>query len=89
MDWIKWGKKLLYLPVWWMALLSVTSAAALTAVFSQGWTDSPLAYAAYAVSFYTLVVVTVFCVTEGPRRWRCIMGSYPCCGCCWHGLSAS
>lgn len=70
MDWKKKGKKLLYPPVWLLALLTVVSAVALTAVFIKGWEESVAAYVTYAVAFYTLTVVAVFCVQVLPRRYR-------------------
>ena len=68
MDW----KKFLFLPVWLIFLLTVFSAAALVAVFVNGWDTSPVAYAVYAVSFYTLCVVTVYCVTVLPKQYGSI-----------------
>ena len=70
MDWKKIGKKLLFPPVWLMILLTVLSAAGLTAVFVKGWETSPVAYAVYVAAFYTLCVVTVFCVMVLPKRYR-------------------
>jgi len=69
MDWKKTGKKLLYPPVWLLALLTVISGAALVAVFVKGWEQSVAAYIAYVVAFYTLTVVTVFCVQVLPKRY--------------------
>lgn len=70
MDWKKLGKKLLYPPVWLMAVLTVLSAAALTAVFLKGWDESPVAYAVYVLAFYTLSVVTLFCAIVLPKRYK-------------------
>lgn len=70
MDWKKIGKKLLVPPIWLMILLTVLSAAALIAVFLNGWDSSPVAYIVYVLAFYTLSVVTVFCVMVLPNQYR-------------------
>ncbi len=70
MNWTLLGKKLLFPPVWLMLLLTAASAAGLIAVFVNGWESAPIAYALYALSFYTLTVVTVFCVMVLPRQYR-------------------
>ena len=62
MDWKKLGKKLLFPPVWRMALLTIISAVALTLIFVKGMEQSILAYIVYVLAFYALSVVTVFCV---------------------------
>ncbi len=72
MDWKKIGKKLLFPPVWLMVLLTVISATSLTAVFIKGWEQTVPAYAVYVLSFYTLSVVTVFCVMVLPKRYSTI-----------------
>ena len=69
MDWKKLGKKLLFPPIWLMAVLTVLSAVGLSFVFIKGWETSVIAYGIYALSFYTLSVVTVFCVMVLPRHW--------------------
>ncbi len=66
MDW----KKLLFLPVWLMALLTVISAAALVVIFVNGWEQTVVAYMAYVVAFYTLIVDCVFCCMVLPKRYR-------------------
>lgn len=70
MNWKLLGKKLLFPPVWLMLLLTAASATGLIAVFVNGWENAPIAYALYALSFYTLTVVTVFCVMVLPRQYR-------------------
>lgn len=70
MDWKKIGKKLLFPPVWLMILLTVLSAAALVAVFLNGWDTSPIAYIVYVLAFYTLSVVTVFCAMVLPKQYK-------------------
>lgn len=70
MDWKKLWKKLLFPPVWLMAVLAVICAVLLIAVFLQGWEESPVAYAVYAVSFYTLSAITVFCIMVLPGKTR-------------------
>lgn len=70
MDWRKIGKKLLFPPIWLMAVLTLISAAGLTAVFVKGWEMSPIAYILYVVAFYTLSVVCVFCAMVLPKRQK-------------------
>ncbi len=70
MDWRKIGKKLLFPPIWLMAVLTLISAAMLIWVFVTGRSESPVAYAVYVLSFYTLSVVTVFCVMVLPGQYR-------------------
>ena len=70
MDWKKIGKKILFPPVWLMILLTVFSAAGLTAVFVKGWETAPVAYAIYVAAFYTLCVVSVFCIMVLPKQYR-------------------
>lgn len=76
MDWKMIGKKLLFPPVWVMVLLTVISAAGLIAVFVGGWETLWIAYGLYALAFYTLSVVTLFCVTVLPGRYRKIKGKF-------------
>lgn len=66
MDW----KKLLFPPVWLMALLTAASAGLLALVFVKGWEEAPIAYAIYVLAFYTLTVVCVFCSMVLPKRYR-------------------
>ena len=72
MDWKKLGEKLLFPPVWRMALLTIISAVALTLVFVKGMERSILAYIVYVLAFYTLSVVTVFCVMVLPKQYSTI-----------------
>ena len=72
MDWKKCGKKLLFPPVWLLALLVILSAAGLTLIFTDGMEQSVPAYIAYALSFYTLSVVTVFFIVVFPKQYGAI-----------------
>ena len=72
MDWKKIGKKLLFPPVWLMVLLAIVSAVALIFVFIKGMEQSIPAYIVYVLAFYTLSVVTVFCVMVLPRQYSTI-----------------
>ena len=62
-------KKLLFPPAWLMILLTLISAAGLVVVFVKGWETAVIAYVIYVVSFYTLTVVTVFCVLVLPKQY--------------------
>lgn len=70
MDWKKLGKKLLFPPIWVMVILMIISAAALITVFVNGWAETVAAYMIFALSFYTLSVVTLFCVMVLPKQYR-------------------
>ena len=69
MDWKKIGEKLLFPPVWLMVLLTALSAVLLTMVFVRGWEQHVVAYFIYVLAFYTLSVVTVFCVMVLPKQY--------------------
>lgn len=68
-DWKKVGKKLLFPQIWIIALLTVICTVALVAIFVNGWEMSPLAYASYVLSFYTLTVICIVC-------WKVLLGYY-------------
>lgn len=74
MDWKAFGKKLLFPPAWVTLILAVFSAAALPLVFIKGLSETPAAYVVYAVAFYALCVVSVFCGVVLPKRYRNIRG---------------
>jgi len=66
--------RLLFPPVWLILLLTVFSAAALTAVFVKGWDTSPIAYAVYVIAFYTLSVFCLACWKTFPGYYRSVRG---------------
>ena len=70
MDWKKFGRKLLFPPVWLMLLLTAASAALLVMVFLKGWEEAPIAYGIYVLAFYTLTVVCIFCSMVLPKRYK-------------------
>ena len=70
MDWKKIGWKLLFPPVWVMVLLVIVSAAALPVIFVCGMEQTVFAYILYALSFYTLSVVSIFCALVLPKQYR-------------------
>ena len=72
MDWKKIGKKLLFPPIWLMVILVIISAAALAFVFVKGMEQSIPAYIVYVLAFYTLSVLTVFCVMVLPKQYSTI-----------------
>lgn len=69
MDWKKTAKKLLFPPVWLMVLLTIASVVLLTMVFVKGWEQQVIAYFVYVLSFYTLSVVTLYCVMVLPKQY--------------------
>ena len=70
MDWKKLGKKLLFPPVWLLVLLTIVSAVLLIMVFLKGWEQQAVAYFVYALAFYTLCVVTLFCALVLPKQYH-------------------
>ena len=72
MDWKKIGKKLLFPPLWLLVILVPVSAAALTFVFLCGMEMTLPAYLVYALAFYTLSVVTVYCVMVLPGQYSTV-----------------
>ena len=72
MDWKKIGKKLLFPPIYLLVILVILSAVALTFVFVKGMEETIPAYIIYVLAFYTLSVVTVFCVMVPPKQYSTI-----------------
>lgn len=73
MDWKKTFKKVLFTPIWLVAVLSVLSAAGLILVFTQKLEQTPLAYGIYVLSAYALTVLTLLCIQKFPemlQRYR-------------------
>lgn len=52
-----------------MAVLTVASAVLLTMVFVKHWDQQIIAYFVYVLAFYTLSVVTLFCVMVLPKQY--------------------
>ena len=65
-------KKLLFPPLWLMLSLLVLCAVSLPYVFINGLVNSPVAYGIYALSFYTLCVVCLFCALMLPGQYKSI-----------------
>lgn len=63
-------KKLIFIPVWLMILLTVISVVGLAAVFLNGWDGSAISYAVYVLSFYTLSVLCVFFSMVFPKKYE-------------------
>lgn len=72
MNWKTFFKKLILPPFWLMLLLTVFSAVSLAMIFLEGQSESPAAYIVYAVSFYTVCVISIFCGMVLPKRYRAI-----------------
>lgn len=70
MDLKQLGKKLLYPPIWVMAVLIVICTAGLVGVFAGGFEQSILGYIVYVLSFYTLSVFTLYCILVLPGNFR-------------------
>ncbi|MGN0657221.1 MAG: hypothetical protein ACI4KR_10550 [Ruminiclostridium sp.] len=69
---MEWKKliKLLYPPVWLIAILTPICTAALIIVFMLGYDEHPLAYAAYVLSAYTLTVVVMWLIKVLPKHYK-------------------
>lgn len=65
-------KKLLFPPLWLMLLLTLLCAAALAMVFVKNLSMHPVAYAVYALSFYTLTVLCLYCSLVLPKQYKTI-----------------
>ena len=72
MDWKKIGKKLLFPPIWLMVTLVLVSAVALVLVFVRGMEETIPAYIVYVLAFYTLSVLSAFCVMVLPKQYSTI-----------------
>ena len=72
MDWKKIGKKLLFPPIYLLVILVILCAVALAFVFVKGMEETIPAYIVYVLAFYTLSVVTVFCVMVLPKQYSTI-----------------
>lgn len=70
MDWKTIWKKLVFPPVWLTILLLAFSTAALPLIFLNKLTKTPVAYAVYALAFYTLCVLSVFFALVLPRQYK-------------------
>lgn len=68
--WKEICKKILFPPAWLMILLTVISAVLLPLVFLKGWETSPIAYAVYVVSFYTLTILCAFFAYRFPKQYK-------------------
>ena len=72
MDWKKIGKKLLFPPIYLLVILVIVSALALSLIFVHGMEQTIPAYLVYALAFYTLSTVTVYCVLVLPKQYSTI-----------------
>ena len=72
MDWKAFWKKFVFPPVWLMAILLIVSAVGLPVVFVKGMIETPVAYIVYAVAFYTVCVISVFCAVVLPKQYKSI-----------------
>lgn len=70
MNWKKIGNKLLFPPIWVIAVLTIISGAALVIIFVKGLEETPAAYAVYMTAFYTLAADCVFFWRVFPKHYR-------------------
>lgn len=72
MQWKKLAKKSLFPPLWLTAVLTVLCTVALVLIFVKKLEESPLAYAVYVVSFYTVCVISIFLGITLPKKYKSI-----------------
>ena len=72
MDWKKICRKLLLPPAWLMVILAILSCAGLIFVFVKGMEQTVPAYILYALAFYTLSVISIFCVSVLPGKFGAV-----------------
>lgn len=72
--WKNLCKKIIFLPLWLIALCILISGLLLVWVFVGGKQEHPVAYAIYVFSFYTLTVLCTACYTTIPACYRKIRG---------------
>ncbi len=59
-DWKCLVKRILFLPLWLIVLLTLISTVSLVMIFTKGMETSIIAYICYVISFYALTVLCVF-----------------------------
>ena len=64
--------KLVYPPVWLIALLVPVCAVTLIYTFVGGYEEHPLAYLVYLLSFYTLTCIVMRCIKTVPKHYRTV-----------------
>lgn len=67
----KWKKalaRILYPPLWLAAVFALLCAAAMLLI--DNWSDTPVAYAVYVVSFYLLSVLIAFFIVVLPGKYK-------------------
>lgn len=64
----KWGKHLLFPPIWLIFLLTPVSIGVLVLIFANGWDSESLSSVGYALSAYALTVIVARCVTVLPKK---------------------
>ncbi len=73
-NWKSIGKKILFLPLWLILILTVISTVGLVFIFTKGWEAVWIAYVVYVISFYTLTVVCLACWKTIPRYYKRMKG---------------
>lgn len=69
----KWKKvitKILYPPIWMMITLTAISVVVLPLIFIRGWDETPIAYVAYVLAFYTVLVLCLFFALTLPKKYK-------------------
>ena len=68
-NWKELGKKILFPPIWIIAILTLLCTLSLVNIFVKGWELTLIAYVSYVISFYTLLVLCIAC-------WKVLPGYY-------------
>ena len=71
-DWKEIGKKVIFLPIWLIILLTIICTVAIVGIFVKGLDMHPFAYVIYVLSFYTLTVICVGCWKILPHYYKAV-----------------
>ena len=71
-DWKEIAKKLLYLPIWIVIILTIFCTVVLVEIFVNEWEMTVLAYVSYVLSFYTLCEICLVCWKVLPRYYKAV-----------------
>lgn len=73
-DWKSLWKKFLILPSWLTVGMTLFCTVVLVLIFINNWETYFFAYAAYVISFYTLIVICIACVRTIPVYYKNMKG---------------
>ena len=62
--------KIIFPPIWVLALFTLLCILGMAFVATNGFTDNPLCYVIYAISFYAVCILTAFLIKNGSRVFK-------------------